>query len=89
MRLNPRPMTAVMAISTPLTSYGAITLSAASKTSQMVKVNKKTILISVPRISALCHPKVSSLDAGLIATFKAIIDMANPIMSEARCAESV
>ena len=87
--MKPSPITAVIAISIPLTSYGATTLSAASKTSQMVKVNKKIILISVPIISALCHPKVSSLDDGLIAIFKANIEMANPIISEAKCAESV
>jgi len=79
----------VITISNPLTSYGSTTLSVASKTSQMVKVNKKTILVSVPKISALCHPKVSYFDAGLIANFKAAIDMANPIISEAKCAESV
>jgi hypothetical protein len=89
MRLKNRPITAVTAISNPLTSCGSITLSAASKTSQIVRVNKKMILNKVPRISALCHPNVSSLDADLIANLSAAIDMANPTISEVRCAVSV
>ena len=82
-------MTAVTAISKPFTSGCVITLSAASKTSQIVRVNKKMILNKVPRISALCHPKVNSLDDSLIANLRAAIDMANPIISELRCAVSV
>ena len=66
-----------------------MTLSTASKTSQIVKVSKKIILQRVPRISALCHPKVSSLEAGRIDILRAAIEMPKLIMSEARCAESV
>ena len=61
----------------------------ASKTSQIVKVSKKMILLIVPIISALCHPKVSSFEAGLIDIFIATIDIMKPIISEARCAVSV
>ena len=46
-------------------------------------------LIIVPIISALCHPYVSSFEAGFIEIFKATIDIANPIKSEARWAVSV
>jgi hypothetical protein len=38
----------------------------------------------VPIISALCHPYVSSLEAGFMDIFNATIDIANPIKSEAR-----
>ena len=89
MRLKPKPITAVTAISNPLTSCGAMTLSTALKTSTIVRVNKKMILKRVPRISALCHPKVNSLDDSLIAILRAPIEMANPIISELRCAVSV
>lgn len=47
------------------------------------------ILLSVPMISALYHPKVSSLEAGLMDMFRAVIDIANPIISDAKCAVSV
>ena len=40
-------------------------------------------------ISALCHPKVSSLEAGLIDIFIAIIDIMNPTISDVKCAVSV
>lgn len=47
------------------------------------------ILAIVPIISALFHPKVSSLDLGLIAIFIATIEIMKPIISEAKCAVSV
>jgi len=87
--LKKSPPTAVMAISTPLTFYGTTTRLVASKTSQIVKVSKKIIETIVPMISALCQPKVSSLDAGLMDIFMATIDIMKPTMSEARCAVSV
>ena len=40
-------------------------------------------------ISALCHPKVSSLEAGLMDIFIATIDIMKPTISEPRCAVSV
>ena len=43
----------------------------------------------VPMISALCHPKVSSFDAGLNESLRAIIDIPNPIISEDKWAVSV
>jgi len=82
--LKNNPITAVIAISGPCTSYGSTTLPVASKTSQIVRVSKKIILHMVPIISALCHPKVSSFDAGLIDIFIATIDIMNPIISEAK-----
>ena len=39
--------------------------------------------------SALCHPKVNSLEAGLIDIFIATINIINPIISEPKCAVSV
>jgi len=89
MRLKNKPIIAVTPISNPLTSGCSMTLSVASKTIQIVRVNKKMILNKVPRISALCHPKVSSLEDDLIANFRAPIEMANPTISEVRCAVSV
>lgn len=82
-------MTAVIAISTPYTSYGSTTRPVASKTSQIVKVSKKIIEHIVPIISALCHPNVSSLEAGLKDIFIATMDIMNPIISDAKCAVSV
>jgi hypothetical protein len=55
----------------------------------MVIVKRKIILSKVPMISALCHPKVRSLEAGLIEIFNAAIDIANPSTSVARWAVSV
>ena len=55
----------------------------------MVRVSKKMIEAIVPMISALCHPKVRSLDAGLRVILRAAIDILNPMTSEARCAVSV
>ena len=55
----------------------------------MVSVSKKMTLIIVPMISALFQPKVNSFEAGRIDILSAIILMANPIISEARCAVSV
>ena len=78
-----------MIISKPLTVGFVMTLSIASNTNQIVKVSKKMILESVPRISALCHPKVSVFEAGFIDIFRAAIEIPKPIMSEARWAESV
>ena len=66
-----------------------MTLYVASNKSQIVIVSKNMTLERVPMISALCHPKVSSLDAGLSDTFNAYIDITNPSMSVARCAVSV
>ena len=45
--------------------------------------------IMVPIISALCHPNVSSFEAGLIDSFKATIETPNPIISEDKWAVSV
>jgi hypothetical protein len=75
-------MTAVIAISGPLTTYGVTTRPEASNTSQMVRVSKKIIEHMVPMISALCHPKVSSFDAGFIDILIANIDIMKPIISE-------
>jgi len=80
---------AVIAISGPLTTYGVTTRPEASKTSQMVRVSKKIIEHMVPMISALCHPKVSSFDAGFIDILIANMDIMKPIMSEPKCAVSV
>ena len=80
---------AVIAISGPLTSYGSTTRPVASNTSHMVKVNKNMILTIVPIISALCHPNVSSFEAGLIDIFIATIDIIKPTISDAKCAVSV
>jgi hypothetical protein len=89
MRLKPSPIIAVIPISIPLTFCGVTTLPVASKTSQIVKVRRKIILVIVPMISALCHPKVSSLDAGLNDIFMATMDIMKPTISEAKCAVSV
>lgn len=89
MRLKKSPATAVIAIISELTFCGLMILLVASTTNQRVSVTKKETLISVPRISALCHPKVSSWEAGLILILSAIMDILKPIMSEARCAVSV
>jgi len=48
----------------------------------MVNVSKKIIEHIVPIISALCHPKVSSFEAGFIDIFMATMDIMNPIISE-------
>lgn len=55
----------------------------------IVIVSKKIMLKRVPMISALCQPKVRSLEAGLIEILRAAIDMANPRTSVAKCAVSV
>jgi len=72
----------VIAISGPLTFYGVTTRPVASNTSHMVNVSKKIIEHIVPIISALCHPKVSSFEAGFIDIFMATMDIMNPIISE-------
>lgn len=61
----------------------------ASTKSQRVIVHKKITEARVPIISALCHPNVSSFDAGLSETFKAYIEITKPSMSVAKCAVSV
>ena len=66
-----------------------MTLLKASTRSHIVMAIKKMTLIIVPMISALCHPYVNSFDAGFIDIFKATIDIANPIKSDARWAVSV
>lgn len=43
----------------------------------------------VPMISALCHPKVSSFDAGFIDILIANMDIMKPIISEPKWAVSV
>jgi hypothetical protein len=81
-------MTAVMSMYSAYKSFGLIILLIASTRSQRVKVNKKIIEHIVPIISALCHPKVSSFDAGLKVIFKAKIDILNPTKSDAKWAVS-
>jgi hypothetical protein len=78
-----------MSITFPSTYCGVTTLRIAAYKSQIVMVNKKMMLRRVPMISALCHPNVRSLDAGLIDIFNAAIDIANPRTSVAKCAVSV
>lgn len=45
--------------------------------------------ITEPIISALCHPKVSCFVLRLFAILSATIEIAKPIKSDARWAESV
>ena len=42
----------------------------------------------VPMISALCHPYVRAVVDPLYASVSALMEMPNPSMSDARCAES-
>lgn len=58
--------------------------------------NKKMVIIQIlesetmePITSALCHPNECLLSYFLCAIFSAIIEIAKPIKSEAKCAESV
>lgn len=84
MKLKNNPATAVIIIEKASIFQGLITLYEASTRSQNVIASRKITLIIVPIISALCHPYVSSLEAGFIEIFNATIDIANPIKSEAR-----
>ena len=70
-------------------SYGAIILFVASTTSHKVIVIRKNTLIRVPIISARCIPKVYFIVAGLRVILSAVMENANPIISDARCAVSV
>jgi len=87
--LKKSPIIAVIIISLPNTSYGSIILSIASNSSHIVRVSKKMTEIIVPIISALYHPQVCPLDAGLMVILRATIDIIKPIISEAKCAVSV
>lgn len=89
MKLKNNPATAVIIIVKASIFLGFMTQFEASTRSQNVMAIKKMTLIIVPMISALCHPYVNSLEAGFIVIFKATIDIANPIKSEARWAVSV
>ncbi len=58
--------------------------------------SKKIVIIQIlesdtiePITSALCHPNECLLSYFLCAILRAIIEIANPIKSDAKCAESV
>ena len=55
----------------------------------MVRPQIKIILTRVPRISDLCHPYESSRSADFCAHLSDNIEIAKPIISDARWAESV
>lgn len=73
----------------PITGCGLIILNVASYKSQIVNPQMNMTLTSVPMISDLWYPKERDLVAGLCAIFNEMIEMANPIMSDAKWAESV
>ena len=72
----------------PLTSGGLKNLSVASTTSQSVMIHMLATLMSVPMISARCHPYERLSEEFLCASQRDTIEMAKPRMSEPKCAES-
>lgn len=80
---------AVTSIISPSISYLMKILLHASTNNQIVNVSKNTIEIIVPMTSDLCHPHVYSFDTPLRVNISATIEIMNPRISEARCAQSV
>ena len=81
--------TAVISIDTGSIGVGLINLSVASTTSQTVTMTKNATLMSVPITSALCHPNVICSVDGFKLILMASMDIMNPIISVAKCAQSV
>jgi hypothetical protein len=83
----------------PITDTGNIRLAftiGGKKNLLVASPSKKIVIIQIlesetiePMTSALCHPKECLLSYFLYAILSAIIEIANPIKSEAKCAESV
>lgn len=68
---------------------GFINLYVASTISQIVTMTKNATLMSVPITSALCHPNVIYSVDGFKLILIASMDIMKPIISVAKCAQSV
>lgn len=89
-RLKKRPITAIISISFPRTSFdGFLILSTASMTNQRVMEIRNNTLKRVEIISERYQPKVNSLVACLRESLRAKMDRPKPIRSPAKCVTSV